>query len=74
MNNSSMDIDPTHTSNWLFDYGLMDDISAVTFGAPAPATIHFSWPSPTPNCSHNTRMLLDSQGPPKEGSRKRYKL
>lgn len=38
-----MDIDSTDTcSNWLFDYGIVEDISTVPF--PPPPTIAFSWP------------------------------
>lgn len=58
---NSMYINPRDTSNWLFDYGLMEDISAVSgvdFPAPAPATIGFSWPSPALNCSSNARCVL----------------
>lgn len=41
--------------NWLFDYGLMDDIATADFTAPppppSPAAGGFIWPSPALTCS-----------------------
>ncbi|KAL8088094.1 hypothetical protein AgCh_038021 [Apium graveolens] len=52
---STMDIDPTDTcSNWLFDYGIVEDISTVHF-SPSP-TIAFSWPI---NSSSNASAEID---------------
>lgn len=70
-----MDINPRQTSNWLFDYGLMEDIGNVDFSAPALATIGFTWPL---NCSSNASaeidcLLVDSEGLKETGSRKRMR-
>lgn len=54
-------INHTHIFNWLFDYGLMENISAVSdvcFPALVPATIGCSWPSLTLNCSSNARWVI----------------
>ncbi|KAL8145634.1 transcription factor ILR3-like isoform X2 [Apium graveolens] len=71
---NSMDIDLTASSNWVFDYDLMDDISAVHF--PAPPSIVFSWPNQTINSSSNSSaeidsLILGSQGHKESESRKR---
>ncbi|KAK1396210.1 Transcription factor ILR3 [Heracleum sosnowskyi] len=72
-----MDIDLTASSNWVFDYDLMDDISAVHF--PAPPTIGFSWPNPTINSSSNSSveidsLILGSQGHKESESRKTHNM
>lgn len=47
-NSKKMDIDQVDENpNWLFDYGLMEDISGAHFTAPAPPSAGgFTWPSP----------------------------
>ncbi|KAK3028448.1 hypothetical protein RJ639_039040 [Escallonia herrerae] len=78
-----MEIDSTDNSNWLFDYGLMEDISAVSgvvfppAAAAAAPTIGFSWPQEPLNCSSNVSAdidgsLVDSEGFKEGCSRKRY--
>nr|WKV22681.1 bHLH13 [Bupleurum chinense] len=75
---NSMDIDLTHSSSdWLFDYGIVEDISTVHF--PAPPTISFGWPAPSLNCSSNASAeidcsLVDCEGLKEAGSRKRARL
>ncbi|WOH02596.1 hypothetical protein DCAR_0521985 [Daucus carota subsp. sativus] len=66
-----MDIDLTASSNWVFDYDLMDDIHF-----PAPPTVAFTWPNPTVNSSSNSSaeidsLILGSQGHKELESRKR---
>lgn len=61
-----MEIDSADTSNWVFDYALMEDIS------PLPPTIGFAWPSHPPlNCS--SYVSTDSECPKETGPRKRLK-
>ncbi|KAK3015256.1 hypothetical protein RJ639_006044 [Escallonia herrerae] len=78
-----MEIDSTDNSNWLFDYGLMEDISAVSGVVFPPAaaapTIGFSWPQEPLNCSSNVSAdidgsLVDSEGFKEGCSRKRNRL
>lgn len=74
---NSMDIDLAESSNWVFDYGLSDDISAVNaVDFPAPANIAFTWPSPPLNSASSASaeidcMLLGSEVIKESGSRKR---
>ncbi|KAL4573014.1 hypothetical protein LXL04_019807 [Taraxacum kok-saghyz] len=77
-----MEIDQVEENpNWLFDYGLMDDISAADFTAPPPSAVSFSWPSPALTCSASVpavsteieSSLIDFEGFKGAGSRKRIK-
>ena len=55
-----MEIDYTENSNWILDYGLVEDLSTVSgtdFPAPVPDTIGFGWPSEALNCSSNVRCV-----------------
>ncbi|KAF7141220.1 hypothetical protein RHSIM_Rhsim06G0156800 [Rhododendron simsii] len=60
MYRNSMEIDSaTENSIWLFDYGLMEDISAIPDGdlpAAPPVTTCFSWPSQEINSCSNVRV------------------
>ncbi|KAG5551775.1 hypothetical protein RHGRI_010004 [Rhododendron griersonianum] len=76
-----MDIDSNGNSNWFFDCGLMEDISAVPGGdfraeAPAPATC-FSWPAQPLNSSSYGSAEVDcsfgdSESQKEGASRKRF--
>lgn len=59
-----MEIDSTtENSIWLFDYGLMEDISAIPDGdlpAAPPVTACFSWPSQEINSCSNVRCTPNS--------------
>ncbi|KAH7844014.1 hypothetical protein Vadar_023384 [Vaccinium darrowii] len=78
-----MDVDSNENSNWFFDYGLMEDISAVHgggFRAEAPPATCFSWPSEPEtlnNSSHGSVevdcSIGDSECQKEGGSRKRLK-
>lgn len=79
-----MEIDSVDNSNWLFDYGLMEDITVVSGGGltpHAPATVGFSWPAAAPealNCSSTVSAdiecsFVDSDGLKEAGSRKRLR-
>ncbi|XP_058220244.1 transcription factor ILR3-like [Rhododendron vialii] len=61
---NSMEIDSTsENSIWLFDYGLMEDISAIPDGdlpAAPPVTTCFSWPSQEINNCSNVSVDIDS--------------
>lgn len=68
---------------WLFDYGLMEDISGAHFTAPAPPSAGgFTWPSPpgltcsVPIAAVSTEIessFIDFEGLKEAGSRKRLK-
>ncbi|KAG5545493.1 hypothetical protein RHGRI_017852 [Rhododendron griersonianum] len=64
MYGNSMEIDSTtENSIWLFDYGLMEDISAIPDGdlpAVPPVTTCFSWPSQEINSCSNVSVDIDS--------------
>ncbi|WOH05712.1 hypothetical protein DCAR_0625132 [Daucus carota subsp. sativus] len=69
-----MDIDPTDAcSNWLFDYGLVEDISTVPF--PPSPTIAFSWPinSSSIACTEIDCSPGDFEGIKEAASRKRLR-
>ena len=51
-----MEIDYSDTSNWLFDYGLVEDISVPANPFPAPVSAIFSWGPQPLLCSFNTRL------------------
>lgn len=80
-----MEIDAVDNSNWLFDYGLMEDISSAAAGGFAahrpPATVGFGWPpaaSDTINSSTTVSVefecsYLDSDSRKEAGSQKRLK-
>ncbi|KAG7015510.1 Transcription factor ILR3 [Cucurbita argyrosperma subsp. argyrosperma] len=63
------------TTNWLFDYALMDDIPVADANFSAP-TAGFSWSMPTLNASSNVSTeiegsLFESDGLKEPGSKKR---
>ncbi|KVI04171.1 Myc-type, basic helix-loop-helix (bHLH) domain-containing protein [Cynara cardunculus var. scolymus] len=72
-----MEID--ENPNWLFDYGLMEDISAAHFTVPPPPLpppIVFDWPSPAslPAVSIEIESsFIDFESPKEAGPRKRLK-
>ncbi|XP_059661948.1 transcription factor ILR3-like isoform X2 [Cornus florida] len=76
-----MEIDSAENSNWLFDYGLMEDIAAVSGGGfqePPPPLTGFGWPSQSLDASSNVSAEIDcsfgdSEGLKEAGSRKRLK-
>ncbi|KAL2547863.1 Transcription factor ILR3 [Forsythia ovata] len=77
-----MEISPTEnsnaTTNWLCDYELMDDISAVSAAAIATTAFGFSWAPKAICCSSNVSSELDlsfedSEGFKEAGSRKRLR-
>ncbi|KAI8558322.1 hypothetical protein RHMOL_Rhmol04G0082400 [Rhododendron molle] len=80
---SPMDIDSNENSNWFFDCGLMEDISAVPggefrAGAPPPPATCFSWPAQPLNSSSYGSAEVDcsfgdSEGQKEDASRKRSK-
>ena len=55
-------VTPENNTNWLFDYGLMDDIPVpdANFSVPNPA---FTWPVQALNGSSSVRYLLSSSLP-----------
>ncbi|KAI3736257.1 hypothetical protein L6452_15795 [Arctium lappa] len=72
-----MEID--ENPNWLFDYGLIEDISAAHFTVPPPPPpppIVFDWPSPAslPAVSIEIESsFIDFESPKEAGPRKRLK-
>ncbi|KAL7588376.1 hypothetical protein Lser_V15G40367 [Lactuca serriola] len=77
-----MEIDQVEENpNWLFDYGLMDDISAADFTAPPPSAVGFTWPSTAITCSASVPAVsveiessfIDFEGFKGTASRKRLK-
>ncbi|XP_058210676.1 transcription factor ILR3-like [Rhododendron vialii] len=78
-----MDIDSNENSNWFFNCGLMEDISAVPGGdfsaeAPPPPAACFSWPAqPLNSSSYGSAeadcSFGDSEGQKEGASRKRSK-
>lgn len=77
-----MEIDQVEENpNWLFDYGLMDDISPADFTSPPPSAVGFTWPSPALTCSASVpavsaeieSSIIDFEGFKGSGSRKRLK-
>lgn len=55
-------VTPENNTNWLFDYGLMDDIPVpdANFSVPNPG---FTWPVQALNGSSSVRYLLSSSLP-----------
>uniref|UniRef100_A0A5B7B1U4 Putative transcription factor ILR3-like isoform X2 n=1 Tax=Davidia involucrata TaxID=16924 RepID=A0A5B7B1U4_DAVIN len=76
-----MEIESAENSNWLFDYGLMEDISAVSGGGftePPAAVTGFNWPSQALDGSSNVSGEIDCsfgdpEGLKEAGSRKRVR-
>ncbi|KAA8524569.1 hypothetical protein F0562_010992 [Nyssa sinensis] len=76
-----MEIDSAENSSWLFDYGLMEDISAVSGGGftePAAAVNCFGWSSQAFDGSSNLSGEIDCsfsdlEGLKEAGSRKRLR-
>lgn len=78
-----MEIDQVgENPNWLFDYGLMEDISPADFTAPPPSAVSFTWPSPAVTCCDSIPAVcsteiessfIDFEGLKGAGSRKRLK-
>ncbi|KAD4981844.1 hypothetical protein E3N88_18515 [Mikania micrantha] len=66
-----MEID--QNPNWLFDYGLMDDISAADFTDPPPPAVAFTWPSAPAVCTEMESSFIDFECFKGTGSRKRFK-
>lgn len=67
-----MEID--ENSNWLLDYGLMDDISTVVDYVAPPAVVGFTWPCEIPAVSSEIESsFIDFEGLKGAGSRKRLK-
>lgn len=54
-----MEIDSSDTSNWLFNYGLVEDISVPADPFPAPVSAIFSWGPQPLLCSFNTSVEVD---------------
>ncbi|KAL8267755.1 hypothetical protein R6Q59_001553 [Mikania micrantha] len=67
----TMEID--QNPNWLFDYGLMDDISAADFTDPPPPAVAFTWPSAPAVCTEMESSFIDFECFKGTGSRKRFK-
>ncbi|GFZ05524.1 basic helix-loop-helix (bHLH) DNA-binding superfamily protein [Actinidia rufa] len=74
-----MENDSSETSTWLFDYGLMEDISAVPGGDFTAAPACFGWPSQGFNSCSLIRggveidcSFGDSESLKETGSRKRF--
>ncbi|XP_048327210.2 transcription factor ILR3 [Ziziphus jujuba] len=53
-----MDMASSETSNWLFDYGIMEDIAPPESEFSGPAT-GFGWPSQPINCSPDASVEVD---------------
>ncbi|XP_052179111.1 transcription factor ILR3-like isoform X2 [Diospyros lotus] len=76
-----MELDSAQSSIWVFDYGLVEDISAVPggdFGLPPLGTACFSWqPEALNRCSNLSAEIdscfADSESPKETGSRKRLR-
>ncbi|KAI3745071.1 hypothetical protein L1987_58172 [Smallanthus sonchifolius] len=74
-----MEIDQVDENpNWLFDYGLIDDISAADFAAPPPSAVGFTWQSTALTsvpavCTEIESSFIEFGGLKGTGSRKRIK-
>ncbi|KAF5481118.1 hypothetical protein F2P56_001798 [Juglans regia] len=57
-----MELHSSESSNWLFDYEIMGDISVTGGPLRAPASGSFSWGPQPFNCSSNSRLRPETNG------------